>query len=81
MTPAIKKEFTRTLSNSHSSTELVKGDVVTYTHDYGMVFKGLVILGFHHKDRAICKRLTDKVVYLDKTAWWAPVSISSLTKE
>lgn len=52
--------------------ELSVGDLVTFTNDYGAVFKNLTVTGF--SARADYGRF----VYFDSSSWWFPVSPGSL---
>ena len=56
--------------------DLAVGDVVTYTNDYGVSFKGKIITGFSPVVES-----WKGCVYLAKEAWWFPVPIESLKKE
>ena len=52
------------------------GDTVTYTNDYDVSFPGMVITGFDYEQGKY-----DRFIYMDKEAYWYPVSPSSLTLE
>lgn len=52
--------------------ELAAGDLVTYTNDYGAVFKNLTVTGFSPSIEY------GRFVYFDCSSWWFPVSPSSL---
>lgn len=56
-----------------------KGDLVTFTNEYGVAFHGLRVLGFVREiDR---QWRPDSIVYLDKSSYWFPVEVASLTLE
>lgn len=74
-----EKAFYETLASSHPETELKVGDIVTFTNEYGVVFKGKRVAGFHHE--AMGEQLTNRIVYLEKDAYWFPVPVASLTLE
>lgn len=58
--------------------DLKVGDMVTYTNDYGVVFKGLEVTGFH---RITPDFLPDNFIYLNTDAYWFPHKRASLKKE
>ena len=51
------------------------GDKVTFTNDYGVVFKGFKVLAFDTNPRF------GSVVYINTDCYWAPKRIKNLTLE
>lgn len=46
-----------------TETDLKIGDIVTFTNDYGVVFKGYKVLGFCEPDNGRC-------VYVSSSSYW-----------
>lgn len=61
------------VKNNSPLTDLIPGDTVIYTNEFGVRFER-VVLGF-------CKPDNGRCVYLDKDSYWFPVSPDRLTKE
>lgn len=54
-----------------------KGDIVTYTNDYGVSFTGIEIIGFGEP----IEGRPESFIYLNSESWWCPVASTSLTLE
>ena len=61
--------------DSFPNCDLKVGDIVTFTNDYGVSFKGNKVLGF------LSKPDNNRCVYLDFDCYWFPVRIDELQKE
>lgn len=55
------------------------GDVVTFTNEYGVKFKGLKVIGFEKEIDP--DWLPGRFIYLDTSCYWFPKSPESLTLE
>ena len=61
--------------NSIDGVDLKVGDKVTLTNDYGVVFRGMTVLGF-------CEKTSfGGCVYLNADCYWYPFKSELLTKE
>ncbi len=60
-------------------TSLKVGDKVTFTNDYGCVFEGHTVLGFHKGEPG--ESLPENVVYVDLDCYWFPIKLKNLTAE
>lgn len=56
-----------------------KGDPVRFTNEYGVAFEGFRIIGFAREIDPEWR--PDSFIYLDKEAYWFPVSADELTLE
>lgn len=69
----IKKHDVTVLQDS-TETDLKAGDIVTFTNDYGVQFKGMKVLGF-------CEPDNDRCVYISSDCYWFAERPASLKKE
>lgn len=54
--------------------DLKKGDLVSFTNDYGVTFSPFKVLGFQKPDKY------GRCVFIDSDAFWFPHKITELTK-
>ncbi len=64
-------------STPPAGCSLAVGDVVTFTNDYGVKFKGDTITGFTLPE----DELHGRTVYVDDDSYWFPVRPESLKVE
>jgi hypothetical protein len=69
----VKSKKVNVLQDS-AETGLKVGDIVTFTNDYGVQFKGMKVLGF-------CKPDNGRCVYISSDCYWFPERPESLKKE
>ena len=63
-----------TVLDSSPETDLKVGDIVTFTNDYGVVFKGYKVLGF-------CEPDNDRCVFVNSDSYWFPKNPKNLQIE
>lgn len=74
------KEFARGLADTPPcECPFAKGDVVTFTNEYGVAFEGLRVIGFEPVIDP--DHMPDRFIYLDKDSYWFPAEVSRLTLE
>jgi len=71
----IKWSEGRNIQSESDRTDLKKGDKVTFTNDFGVVFEDHEILGFDSKD------FYGRFIYLDYDCFWFPAKPENLTKQ
>lgn len=76
-----KRQFVETQIASVAPVrcELLPGDIVTFTNDYGIEFEGLKILGFVPSIDPAFR--PEAFIYLDTESYWFSVSQASVTFE
>lgn len=52
------------------------GDTVTFTNDYGVIFRDHIVTGFSPTVEG-----EGRFVYLDKDSWWFPVNPLNLSRQ
>lgn len=72
---AMVKKHNMTILDTLEGCEFKKGDIVTFTNEFGVSFPNREILGFQEPNEY------GRCVYLDNSSYWFPVRIKDLKKQ
>lgn len=69
------KKNKMTILDTLEGCEFKKGDIVTFTNEFGVSFQDREILGFTEPNEY------GRCVYLDNSSYWFPVKLKELKKQ